>query len=115
MRALPRVVWILAAGRLVKGAGTFVYFYLFLYLTGPRHVPLGTAGVVSGGLGAGMLVGNFTGGWFGDRFGHRRCLLVSSMIAGTATLALPWLPIAALAVGLPPLGDAAATPRVSPG
>ncbi|MFL6072202.1 MAG: MFS transporter [Mycobacteriales bacterium] len=115
MRDLPRVVWILAAGRLVNGAGSFVYFYLFLYLTGPRHVPLGTAGVVSGGLGAGMLVGNFTGGWFGDRFGHRRCLLVSSMVAGGATLALPWLPVAALAVVLLPLGYAAATAGVSQG
>jgi MFS family permease len=115
MHDLPRVVWILAAGRLVNGAGSFVYFYLFLYLTGPRHVPLGTAGIVSGGLGVGMLVGNFTGGWFGDRFGHRRCLLVSSMVAGTATLALPWLPIAALAVVLPALGYAAATGGVSQG
>src|SRR5256885_2309773 len=63
MRDLPRVVWILAAGRLVNGAGTFVYFYLFLYLTGPRHVPLGTAGLVSGGPGAGLLGGEGRARW----------------------------------------------------
>jgi MFS family permease len=115
MRDLPRVVWILAAGRFVNGAGTFVYFYLFLYLTGPRHEPLGTAGAVSAGLGVGMLAGNFTGGWFGDRFGHRRCLLVTSMVAGVATLVLPWQPLPALAATLPVIGYASATAVVSQG
>ncbi|GAB3818885.1 hypothetical protein [Micromonospora zhanjiangensis] len=31
--AAPRVVWILAAGRFVNAAGSFIGFFLFLYLT----------------------------------------------------------------------------------
>jgi MFS family permease len=115
VRDIPRIVWTLAAGRFVNAAGTFMYFYLFLYLTGPRDLPIGFAGLISGGLGAGMLVGNFTGGWFGDHFGHRRILLVSSAFVGLGTLAIPWLPTAVLAVGMPLLGYAGATSGVSQG
>lgn len=115
MRDIPRIVWTLAAGRFVNAAGTFMYFYLFLYLTGPRDLPIGLAGLISGGLGAGMLVGNFTSGWFGDHFGHRRVLLVSSTFVGLGTLAIPWLPTAVLAVGMPLLGYAGATSGVSQG
>lgn len=115
MRGLPRVVWILAAGRFVNAAGSFLFLFLFLYLTGPRHLALDWAGLLSGGLGAGLLLGNFTGGWFGDRYGHRRSLLACSAVAGTATLAIPWLPVVALAVVLPLLGYASAASGVSQG
>ncbi|GAB1639666.1 MFS transporter [Krasilnikovia sp. MM14-A1259] len=115
MRDIPRIVWTLAAGRFVNAAGTFMSFYLFLYLTGPRHLSIGYAGLISGGLGAGMLVGNFTGGRFGDHFGHRRTLLVASAFVGLGTLAVPWLPSAVLAVGMPLLGYAGATAGVSQG
>jgi MFS family permease len=115
VRDIPRVVWTLAAGRFVNAAGSFMYFYLFLYLTGPRDLPIGQAGLISGGLGAGMLMGNFTGGWFGDRFGHRRILLLASAVVGLGTVAVPWLPTVALAVGTPLLGYAGATAGVSQG
>ncbi|MFC6023363.1 MFS transporter [Plantactinospora solaniradicis] len=115
MRDIPRVVWTLAAGRFVNAAGSFVAFYLFLYLTGPRGLPVGQAGLISGALGAGMLLGNFTGGWFGDRFGHRRTLLVASAVAGLGTLAIPWLPVIALAVTMPVVGYAGAASGVSQG
>ncbi|HEX8632420.1 MAG TPA: MFS transporter [Catenuloplanes sp.] len=115
MRDLPRLVWVLAAGRFVNAAGSFLTVYLFLYLTGPRGLPIGPAGLLSGVLGAGLFAGNFTGGWFGDRFGHRRVLLLSSAVVGAATLAIPWTPTALLAVTLPLLGYAGATAGVSQG
>lgn len=115
MRDLPRLVWVLAAGRFVNAAGSFLTVFLFLYLTGPRGLPIGHAGLLSGVLGAGLFAGNFTGGWFGDRSGHRRALLLSSLIAGLATLAIPWTPTALLAVSLPLVGYAVATAGVSQG
>src|SRR6266545_2234602 len=87
MRGVPRVVWVLAAGRFVNAVGSFLFLFLFLYLTGPRHLPLDRAGLLTGGLGAGLLLGNFTGGWFGDRYGHRRGLMACSAFTGTAALA----------------------------
>jgi len=115
MRDIPRVVWVLAAGRFVNAAGSFLFLFLFLYLTGPRHLALDRAGLLSGGLGAGLLLGNFAGGWFGDRFGHRRSLLVCSALVGTATVAIPWLPVGVLAAVLPLLGYATAASGVSQG
>ncbi len=115
MRDIPRVVWVLAAGRFVNAAGSFLFLFLFLYLTGPRHLALDRAGLLSGGLGAGLLLGNFAGGWFGDRFGHRRSLLVCSALVGTATVAIPWLSVGVLATVLPLLGYATAASGVSQG
>src|SRR6266545_1915629 len=57
MRGVPRVVWVLAAGRFVNAVGSFLFLFLFLYLTGPRHLPLDRAGLLTGGLGAGLLLG----------------------------------------------------------
>ncbi|GAA1406030.1 MFS transporter [Catellatospora coxensis] len=115
MRDIPRVVWILAVGRFVNAAGSFVFTFLFLYLTGPRHLPLEQAGLISGALGVGLLAGNFTGGWFGDRFGHRRIMLLASTVAGTVTLLMPWTPVALLAVSTALLGYSGATAGTSQG
>lgn len=115
MRNIPRLVWTLAAGRFVNAAGSFLSFYLFLYLTGPRHLSLGHAGLISGLMGAGLLLGNLTGGRIGDRAGHRRALLVASAFTGVATLLIPWLPAWALAVVTPLIGYAGATAGVSQG
>jgi MFS family permease len=115
VRDIPRIVWILAVGRFVNAAGTFAFIYLFVYLTGPRGLAIGFAGLLSGALGAGMFAGNFTGGWFGDRFGHRRVLLVASTIAGLTTLAVPVTPAWLLAVTMPLLGYAGAAAGTSQG
>lgn len=115
MRDIPRVVWILAVGRFVNAAGSFVFTFLFLYLTGPRHLPLEQAGLISGALGVGLLAGNFTGGWFGDRYGHRRVMLLASTVAGVITLLIPWTPVALLAVSTALLGYSGATAGTSQG
>src|SRR6476619_5769167 len=62
-----------------------------------------------------MLVGNFTGGRWGDRFGHGRTLVGCSTVAGLGVAAVPWLPLPVLAVALPVLAYLAATASVSNG
>ncbi|MEV0460999.1 MFS transporter [Catellatospora methionotrophica] len=115
MRDIPRVVWILAVGRFVNAAGSFVFTFLFLYLTGPRQLPLEQAGLISGALGVGLLAGNFTGGWFGDRYGHRRVMLLASTVAGVVTLLMPWTPVVLLALSTALLGYSGATAGTSQG
>lgn len=101
MKDIPRVVWLLAASMFVVAALSFTFVYLFVYLTGPRGLSTSHAGLIAGLGGIGMVVGNFTGGWIGDRFGHRRTIIAGMVVAGTVLAALPVLPIAALTVLFP--------------
>lgn len=101
LRRVPRVVWVLAATRFATGTVTFTALFLFLYLTGPRGLSLTAAGLISGIVGAGSLAGTFTGGWFSDRFGHRRVLLAATTISGLSLLVVPWLPVVVLPVTMP--------------
>jgi MFS family permease len=101
LRDIPKAVWLLATGLFVVAAVSFTFVYLFVYLTGPRGLSTAQAGLISGAGGAGMVVGNFTGGWFGDRFGHRRTLIGGMVVAGIGLAALPIEPTAALWVLFP--------------
>ncbi|MGW7332378.1 MFS transporter [Streptomyces sp. NPDC054840] len=98
---IPRVVWLLAAGVFVNAVVSFTFVFVFLYLTGPRGLGAAQAGLVVGLGGIGLVAGNFTGGWYGDRFGHRRVLLTASALGGLALTALPLLPTPLLYVALP--------------
>lgn len=115
MRDVPRVVWALAAARFVGSMSSFLMLFLTLYLTGPRALPVAGAGLVAGASGAGLLLGNLTGGRWGDRHGHRRVLLSASTVAGLGVTAVPWLPVWALVVGLPAFSYLSATAGVSTG
>lgn len=115
MRDLPQVVWVLAGGRFVSSASSFLILFLVLYLTGDRHLPVGTAGVIAGVHGVGSLLGNFTGGRFGDRLGHRRVLLAAATVVGVGTALIPWTPTPVLAVTLPVIGYLGATASLSQG
>ena len=53
---LPRPFWWLWLGTLVNRAGTFIEPFAVLYLTGPRHLSITTAGTVVTVWGAGSLV-----------------------------------------------------------
>ncbi|WJV49517.1 MFS transporter [Streptomyces flavofungini] len=92
LRDVPRTVWLLAAGQFFNMIVAFTFVYFFVYLTHERGLSVAQAGVISGIGGAGMVAGNFTGGWFGDRYGHRRVLLVGSLVSGVGVLSLPVLP-----------------------
>jgi MFS family permease len=115
LRDLPRVVWILAAGRFVTSASAFLMLFLVLYLTGPRGLEVVPAGILAGTNGVGVLLGNFTGGSFGDRLGHRRILLLAASIVGVLTALLPWQPMWLLAATLPLIGYVGAVASVSQG
>jgi MFS family permease len=101
LREVPRLVWVLAAGRFVSSATSFTMLFLTLYLTGPRGLSVLLAGVLAGAAGAGILVGYLTAGRWGDRYGHRRVLLTGSVGAGLGTAAIPWLPVPVLGLWLP--------------
>lgn len=115
LRDLPRVVWALAAARFVSSASSFTMLFLTLYLTGPRDLGTTTAGLLAGSVGVGMLLGNFTGGRWGDRLGHRRVLLGASSAAGLLLVLVPVVPVWVLAGLLPVQAYLAATGSVSSG
>ncbi|MFG2984506.1 MFS transporter [Streptomyces sp. NPDC048258] len=98
---VPRTVWLLAAGVFVNAVVSFTFVFVFLYLTGPRGLGTAQAGLVTGIGGIGLVAGNFTGGWYGDRFGHRRVLLAASTLGGLALMAFPLLPTPLLYAALP--------------
>ncbi|MFJ2742076.1 MFS transporter [Streptomyces sp. NPDC087440] len=101
-KGIPRAVWMLAFGIFFNAVVAFTFLYLFVYLTDERGLTVPQAGVLSGIGGIGLVAGNFTGGWFGDRFGHRRALLCAAVLSGATLVLLPLIPVAAL-YGLLPL------------
>jgi MFS family permease len=66
-------------------------------------------------VGIGLLAGSFTGGRWGDHYGHRRVVLSGSVVAGLGTMAVPWLPVAVLTAVLPVVSYVGATVGVSVG
>jgi MFS family permease len=82
---LPTAFWWLWLGTLVNRAGTFIEPFFVLYLTGPRHVSVQTAGVILTVWGVGSLLSQPIGGVLTDRFG-RRTTLAASLVATAAAL-----------------------------
>lgn len=113
VRDVPRTVRPLAFGAFLNGVVSFTFVYLFVYLTGPRELTVPQAGVIAGIGGVGLVAGNFTGGWFGDHYGHRRMLLTGALVGGTALATLPVLPVAAMYGVLPLAQYAAGVVRVA--
>ena len=54
---MPRPVWLLACGTFVNMVVSVSFAYTFLYLTGPRGLSTGQAGLLSGVAGAGPSFG----------------------------------------------------------
>ncbi|MGG8410547.1 hypothetical protein ACM614_30350, partial [Streptomyces sp. 12297] len=86
LKDVPKAVWLLAGGVFVNAVVSFTFVFVFVYLTGPRGLGTAEAGLVTGIGGVGLVAGNFTGGWFGDRHGHRRVLLAASAVGGAVLL-----------------------------
>ncbi|RYB92625.1 MFS transporter [Nocardioides glacieisoli] len=103
------------AARFVSSAASFTMLFLTLYLTGPRGMSTATAGLLAGTVGVGFLVGNFTGGRWGDRFGHRRVLLTASSTGGLMLAVVPLVPLWVLVGLLPVQAYLMATGSVSSG
>ncbi|MFG3286860.1 MFS transporter [Streptomyces sp. NPDC048111] len=101
LRAVPKAVRLLCCGIFFNAVVSFTFIYLFVWLTGPRGLTVAQAGLISGIGGVGLVAGNFTGGWFGDVYGHRRALLAGAALSGSALCVVALLPTAALYVVLP--------------
>lgn len=85
---LPGQFWWLWLGTMVNRAGTFIEPFFVLYLTGPRQVPVRTAGLVLAVWGAGSLLSQAIGGVLTDRYGRRSTLAGSLVASAAAMLAL---------------------------
>jgi MFS family permease len=87
LRALPRAVWVLAAGALINRFGSFVLPFLVLYL---RHhdYTAGEAGIALAAYGLGKIAAAPTGGYLADRLGPRDTIVLSMLLSAAAMLAL---------------------------
>ena len=95
---LPGWLKAVMVGQLVSSAGSLAWIYLTLYLVEDRGMSPQQAGFAAAAYGVGLLLGNLSGGWFGDRFGLRTAALASQLSWAVACLAMPVVPTAFLAV-----------------
>jgi MFS family permease len=97
IRDLP--VWVrwLVAGQFVSALGSLAWLFLTLYLVADRGLGPAAAGVAAGTYGVGLVAGNLLGGSAGDRWGMRPSAIAALTVSALCCLALPWLPVVALA------------------
>lgn len=74
---LPTPIYILSFGTLVNRAGTFLMFFLTLYLTTARGLGEQFATIAMGVFGIGAIAANFIGGHLADRVGRRTVMSIS--------------------------------------
>jgi MFS family permease len=106
---LPTPFWWLWVGTLVNRAGTFIEPFAILYLTGPRHLNIATAGTVVTVWGVGSIVSQPIGGYLTDRVGRRATLSLGMFAVAlaigvlAAARGVPAIVLAAFFVGV--VGD----------
>lgn len=87
LRELPNPVRVLLFGIALNRMGSFVALFLVLYLTDIGYSP-SRAGLVLTAFGVGTIAGSFLGGTVTGRFGPRRAIVGSTLLAGVATAGL---------------------------
>jgi MFS family permease len=87
IRALPRPMWILAAGSFVNRFGSFVAVFLILYLRDQGY-SITESGVVIAFYGVGNVLAAVFGGWVADRLGRRNAIALSMFSSAATLLAL---------------------------
>jgi MFS family permease len=87
IRALPRPLWILAAGSFVNRFGSFVAVFLVLYLR-EKGYSIAEAGLVVSLYGAGNVLAAAVGGLLADRVGRRNAIAFSMFSSAATLLAL---------------------------
>ncbi len=87
LAAMPRQVWVLAAGSFINRFGSFVVPFLVLYLSHQGYRPAQAALAVSA-YAVGKIVAGPAGGTLTDRFGAKSVTITSMFTSGAATLAL---------------------------
>ena len=109
VEGLPAPYWWLWLGTLINRAGTFIEPFAILYLTGPRHLSIATAGTVVTVWGAGSVLSQPLGGYLTDRIGRRTTLSLGMFAVALAlgllsqARGLPAIMAAALFLGV--VGD----------
>ncbi|QNE23254.1 MFS transporter [Kribbella qitaiheensis] len=98
MGELPGWLKAVMLGQLVSSAGALAWIYLTLYLVQDRGMSAQRAGLAASAYGVGLLLGNLSGGWFGDRFGLRTAAVSSQLAWVAACLAMPAVPTSSLPV-----------------
>lgn len=93
---LPGWLKAVMVGQLVSSAGSLAWIYLTLYLVQDRGMSAQHAGLAASAYGVGLLLGNLSGGWFGDRFGLRAAAVCSQVAWAAACCAMPAVPTSAL-------------------
>lgn len=91
--------WVIWSGTLINRTATFVRPFLVLYLTGPEHRSLTTAGAVVSVAGFGSLVSQPLGGFLADRYGRRWTLAGGMIGTAAAELLLGYAPTLAFTFG----------------
>jgi MFS family permease len=94
---LPSWLKAVMLGQLVSSAGSLAWIYLTLYLVEDRRMSPQQAGFAAAAYGVGLLLGNLSGGWFGDRFGLRGAAVTSQLTWALACIAMPVVPTPGLA------------------
>ncbi len=89
LRALPRPFWVLCAGMFINRFGTFVYPFLTIILH-RRGFAYGEIGLAVGAFGCGGLGAALAGGWFADRFGRRRAIVLGTCANAVFVFLLYW-------------------------
>lgn len=79
---LPRAIWILAGISFTNRAGSMIISFLTLYLTGPLHFDIATAGEIVLFFGIGGIAGSFVGGYLTDTFGYYKVQWLTLFMAG---------------------------------
>jgi MFS family permease len=100
-------VWLLAAGRLLSQIGTgFTLFYAPIFFVNVVGLSATLVGIGLGSASISGVIGRFVGGSLADRWGRKRTLLLSALIAALGSLALafaqnfPYFVLANLIAGL---------------
>jgi MFS family permease len=100
-------VWLLAVGRLLSQIGTgFTLFYAPLFFVNEVGLSATLVGIGLGSSSISGVVGRFVGGSLADRWGRKRTLILSALIAALGSLALafahnfPYFVVANLIAGL---------------
>lgn len=101
----PGVLPGLVAAGLNIGAFYTVIQFLGVWLNDSGVLPKGDQGALWIGLGVTAVIGSGLLGRFGDRFGNKRFVIVTTLTKAAILLALPLAGGEALADGVPPEGD----------
>jgi MFS family permease len=102
LREMPRYTRYVLVGVFVNQFGSFLLAFMVLYLIN-RGFSSADAGLALAAYAAGAIMGTLVGGWFTDRLGTRRTIMVAMGTASLLTLsvtALPNLPTIVAAVFL---------------